>query len=336
MLATHNHESTYGSFPHGGPLNGTFAEPTTGNRYGSVAVPYQWVAGNQAGPGNQNACYGPPWTFHILAWMEESAASQRVSETIQARDYEEGCPWDNCDGLPVDLGNRRPESDIQTIMRKYMRCPSAEQSNVMYADLSTENLLKGNYVGSWGGGSFLDGTPNGNRALSGVFAVVPITAKFPIGERMALGKGTRFSDVVDGTSNTVMYSEILSFNQAISGPTSSMPFGSNRDVRGAQLIPMAGGSVFMTNYPPNSPGTDQMPSCEDTAIPATSPMRCRRTGNTNYDGLYWAAARSAHPGGVNAAMADGSVRFIKNSINRTTWSALGSKAGSEVISSDSY
>ncbi|MGC8642029.1 MAG: DUF1559 domain-containing protein [Isosphaeraceae bacterium] len=47
-------------------------------------------------------------------------------------------------------------------------------------------------------------------------------------------------------------------------------------------------------------------------------------------------AGSAHPGGFNAAFADGSVRFIKLSINPTTLRALITRAGGEVISSDSY
>jgi prepilin-type N-terminal cleavage/methylation domain-containing protein/prepilin-type processing-associated H-X9-DG protein len=50
----------------------------------------------------------------------------------------------------------------------------------------------------------------------------------------------------------------------------------------------------------------------------------------------YATASSWHPGGVNALMADGSVRFMKNSINQTTWWALGTRANGEVISSDSY
>jgi prepilin-type processing-associated H-X9-DG protein len=48
------------------------------------------------------------------------------------------------------------------------------------------------------------------------------------------------------------------------------------------------------------------------------------------------AARSYHSGGVNVAFGDGSVHFIKNSINLTTWRALGSKGGGEILSSDSY
>ena len=47
-------------------------------------------------------------------------------------------------------------------------------------------------------------------------------------------------------------------------------------------------------------------------------------------------ATSAHPGGVNACMADGSVKFIKDSINRMTWWALGTRSNGEVISADSY
>ena len=47
-------------------------------------------------------------------------------------------------------------------------------------------------------------------------------------------------------------------------------------------------------------------------------------------------ARSFHPGGVNSLFSDGSVRFIKNTINGLTWRALGTVAGGEVVSSDAY
>lgn len=45
---------------------------------------------------------------------------------------------------------------------------------------------------------------------------------------------------------------------------------------------------------------------------------------------------SFHPGGVQLLLADGSVRFIKDSVNLATWRALGTISGGEVISSDSY
>jgi prepilin-type N-terminal cleavage/methylation domain-containing protein/prepilin-type processing-associated H-X9-DG protein len=48
------------------------------------------------------------------------------------------------------------------------------------------------------------------------------------------------------------------------------------------------------------------------------------------------AASSNHSGGVNMAFLDGTVRFIKNSVNLGTYAALGTRAGGEVISADSY
>jgi prepilin-type N-terminal cleavage/methylation domain-containing protein/prepilin-type processing-associated H-X9-DG protein len=47
-------------------------------------------------------------------------------------------------------------------------------------------------------------------------------------------------------------------------------------------------------------------------------------------------SRSYHPGGANALFGDGSVRFIKSSVNWQTWRALGTVGGGEVVSSDSY
>ncbi|AGA28095.1 DUF1559 domain-containing protein [Singulisphaera acidiphila] len=47
-------------------------------------------------------------------------------------------------------------------------------------------------------------------------------------------------------------------------------------------------------------------------------------------------ASSYHSGGINATLGDGSVKFIKDSINRQVWMALSTRSGGEVISSDSY
>jgi prepilin-type N-terminal cleavage/methylation domain-containing protein/prepilin-type processing-associated H-X9-DG protein len=49
-----------------------------------------------------------------------------------------------------------------------------------------------------------------------------------------------------------------------------------------------------------------------------------------------ATATSNHPGGVNVCFTDGSVRFVKDSVNIQTWWALGSRNGGETVSSDSY
>jgi len=57
---------------------------------------------------------------------------------------------------------------------------------------------------------------------------------------------------------------------------------------------------------------------------------------TQGTGIGFFSARSRHPGGINATFADGSVRFIKDTVAPRTWLALGTRAGSEILSSDQY
>jgi prepilin-type processing-associated H-X9-DG protein len=54
------------------------------------------------------------------------------------------------------------------------------------------------------------------------------------------------------------------------------------------------------------------------------------------EGNEYSGSRSRHPGGINSLFGDGSVHFMKNAISAQIWVALGTIAGGEVISSDSY
>jgi prepilin-type N-terminal cleavage/methylation domain-containing protein/prepilin-type processing-associated H-X9-DG protein len=82
-----------------------------------------------------------------------------------------------------------------------------------------------------------------------------------------------------------------------------------------------GFAMFNTVQPPN----DTVGGCQGGA------------GNEAWmDGAWSIGAASAHPGGCNVLLADGSARFIKSSVNLQTWWALGTTNGGEVISSDSY
>ena len=58
--------------------------------------------------------------------------------------------------------------------------------------------------------------------------------------------------------------------------------------------------------------------------------------NQAVEGSEYSGSRSRHPGGVNSLFGDGSVHFMKNSINSIIWVQLGSINGGEVISSDQY
>jgi prepilin-type processing-associated H-X9-DG protein len=59
-------------------------------------------------------------------------------------------------------------------------------------------------------------------------------------------------------------------------------------------------------------------------------------GGCGPDDSSYSNAQSNHSGGVNVLFADGSVKFIKDSINQRTWMGLGTRANGEVISSDSF
>ncbi len=48
----------------------------------------------------------------------------------------------------------------------------------------------------------------------------------------------------------------------------------------------------------------------------------------------WKAPRSRHPGGVNVLFGDGTVRYVKNTVNLSTWRAASTRNGGEVINSD--
>jgi prepilin-type processing-associated H-X9-DG protein len=88
---------------------------------------------------------------------------------------------------------------------------------------------------------------------------------------------------------------------------------------------------FTTAWPPNkvTPGSFGSVSVADTDLIA---IREENGGPT----FAAVTARSFHPAGVNVLFGDGSVHFVKSTINGMTWRALGSVSGGELISADSY
>ena len=82
--------------------------------------------------------------------------------------------------------------------------------------------------------------------------------------------------------------------------------------------------------PGTSPASTPGSLCDSQPV---QQLACYNQGN---EGCEFVGSRSRHPGGVNTLFGDGSVHFMKNSINPQTWVALGSISGGEVISSDSY
>ena len=115
-------------------------------------------------------------------------------------------------------------------------------------------------------------------------------------------------------------------------PSSAVPSSSSKS-RG-----QAGGSSVLLNHPRLRQGVDPAPAACDggTQDSGKPPDASSQAGFASYDALRVCSFGSQHPGGANFAMADGSVRFLKDTTAMPTLRALGTRAGGEVVSADSY
>ena len=123
-------------------------------------------------------------------------------------------------------------------------------------------------------------------------------------------------DITDGTSNTAMLSEV------VVGP------GGSSDIRGWWSNDWGGG--YSHRLAPNSGIGDMILDYGEYCPHTGQRTPCTRTSSGCWSDIT-IGARSLHPGGVNVALADGSVRFVTNSINQATWQAVGSINGGEVL-----
>jgi prepilin-type N-terminal cleavage/methylation domain-containing protein/prepilin-type processing-associated H-X9-DG protein len=317
-LATHNHNSTHGSLPPG------VAQCNTRT---------WWQGGS-------SECQGPVWTLNILAELEETTLAQYVRDAM-----------DNCSNVADDLEHAAPngeavgDRDPRNVSRftpGVFICPSAEPmtaGNRINTFDHDDFTSKGNYVACWGSDHYLGFNPAQPippeiEAKRGAFGIVMVdgwegrtAAPRSHGKwKMGTGQGTKFSQIIDGSSNTLLLSEVLGFDSSLDG-------------RGGWVLQSMGSSNFSAKWEPNAhgdgidpetnaslPKRDRIAMC-DARIQANDPLFCetRRT-----DSQVWAAARSRHPGGVNAAMCDASVRFVTDGIDLRIWRALATREGGEV------
>jgi prepilin-type N-terminal cleavage/methylation domain-containing protein/prepilin-type processing-associated H-X9-DG protein len=135
------------------------------------------------------------------------------------------------------------------------------------------------------------------------------------------GKAIRLAEVTDGSSNTFLVGEcspnmngsLVWVNGDGTYASTVVPLNWKCDLHDGQVDPTDGSLCNLGVL--NS---------------FTTGLHCWRNQTVNY------AFKSYHPGGANFGFADGSVRFLKQSINPRTYNALGTRAKGEVLSSDSY
>jgi prepilin-type processing-associated H-X9-DG protein len=174
------------------------------------------------------------------------------------------------------------------------------------ADLDSSGAFyqrrRGNYVVNWGPAQY-DTAPN--AALTAPF--------FHMNGNRSTPGVVKLVTISDGTANTLMMSEALMAKSH-----------DDNDWRG-DVQNDDGVFKFMTLTTPNSSSPDVV----NWAISDGDPMTPVSTAGAQYS-----AARSRHTGGVNVALCDGSIRFVRNSVPLVTWQALGTMNGGEVIGND--
>lgn len=202
------------------------------------------------------------------------------------------------------------------------QCPSDNDRafTVLWPNGFLIRASRGNYVVSWGN------TQWGQQDSAGGAATLNLPVAYL---RSAFGhRPVRLSNITDGTSSTVFTAETMQ--------------GQANDVRGGIWTL---GAFFNSRFTPN--GTRDFYGVADPSVGGGDrlgegfcvhdpghQMPCIGVPHPFYDAYQ--ASRSPHPGGVNAGFGDGSVRFIKETINAHVWIGLNTIQGGEAISSDAY
>ena len=187
-------------------------------------------------------------------------------------------------------------------------------------------------------------TSNNGGALDGPAYVMGA----PLNPTGAQGGTVTLASITDGTSNTVIFSEF------IRGKADTVSItGLHQILTGSIAYPATNTYVLPTVYSNACQASTTLSTVNTKGcfwyndkcgqgggyshISTPNLKACLFSNDTDaFQGRTIVGASAYHPGGVNVGMIDGSVRFIKSTVNPITWWALASKAGGEVISSDSY
>ncbi len=282
------------------------AQCTNNLRQISLAMHQYHDVQNVLPPGKKGCCWGT-WLVFVLPYLEQQALFNGWNSL-----------GTNAPGLPSgsDLDLRyfgvANRTVTATAVSTYL-CPSDLRNAPITAEMNggLYSCTSQNYAVNFGNSIQLqiDFQDVGFAGAPFVDIGSPLTDSMQPGKRPV-----GFSSLRDGMSTTLLASEVI--------------VGQGVDLRGFSWWGDA--AAFEAYLAPNSSFPDVLFSAYYCLDAAPNPP-C--TGATtalpdNY------AARSRHSGGVNVSMADGSVRFVKNSLNIRTWRALSTTQGNEIISSD--
>jgi len=250
-----------------------------------------------------NANFGPGWGVLLLPFLEQQALYMQAETGVRNYMSNGDNTWRTIKGQPLSV----------------FRCPSDSGHEVLWTGAGG-GWARGNYAANaspcyYWGKTYTDGAASSNPPTG--TPPPPNEPNFPCGGIFGVNFAQPMSKLTneDGTSTTILFNEIRN-----SGLLNAA------DGRGIWAIGMSGASVTMGHATwwikgPNhlGGGADDIPGCADPN--GLKDMGCYQAATS----FGQAAARSTHKGGVNAAFADGTIRFIKDNINSVTWYCMNSR-----------
>ncbi|HZW34478.1 MAG TPA: DUF1559 domain-containing protein [Isosphaeraceae bacterium] len=257
---------------------------------------------------SRNALPGADMVYNVT---ELSALSQLLPYLEQSTVFN----TINCDFSYMDPTNN---TAMMTIINGFI-CPSA------LPDPAPSFGAQTNYMANMGSGIVWQ-------------AAVGINAGMPQPNGVFYDdSATTFAAITDGLSNTTFFSErvLADWNNGIISPVADVFFSPAAPTTPDQALQLC---QAVNIYDPSSQFPLFMGApwlCGQHIFLHVTPPNTRSCG-------FFLALRavmppsSYHPGGVNVLFGDGSVKFVKDSVNLATWRALGTRAGGEIVSSDSY
>jgi prepilin-type N-terminal cleavage/methylation domain-containing protein/prepilin-type processing-associated H-X9-DG protein len=253
-----------------------------------------------ADPVDRGQHFGLSWQARLLPFMEQSALYNQL--WADGRD-----PAGN--GFFVSEQKLPNGKFVRETVIPYARCPS-DQSDVV-----PNGWFQTSYSGSLGSqktGS-ADGNCNQWQGFAEPLAWNPDHGNDHRGEYISgvfsrLGFGARFAQIGDGLSNTIVAGEIL--YECHDHREGFWWFNGMGNAHASTVVPI---NNMTTCYSGNSTA--------DTGKAGVTHPACVAKSNWNFSWGF----RSRHPGGAQFLLGDGSVRFIPQNINHTTYQRLGGR-----------
>ncbi len=259
--------------------------------------------------------FGPNWVVLILPYLEQGNLYQTVATSVQNYPVNGDSGWRAVRGTNL----------------KMLRCPSESVGDTPCARAGG-GWARGNYGANAGPGMFWNQTgvgvaikPGGvwteNSPTGFAQEYYPsFTNGWSGAGVMGVNSKTTLVAITDGTSNTILIDELRV------GPSAG-------DIRGTWAMGQCGASISAGNGRIDTPtpnvslsGWDDIWQSDDRADIGM--------GSCSGCGSWQVTAKSKHTGGVMTGLADGSVKFISNSVSQRTWFLLHSRNDGQVLGND--